>query len=85
MTLFRWPLAQVRLEGGRLLSEIVTWCSEHGESFGDDSGFKRVLKNSYHHIKRWKLSLTFDSKLSLPFDSKLKWKLSDLDVQRIVL
>ena len=24
MTSFRWPLAQVRLEGGRLLSEIVT-------------------------------------------------------------
>ena len=32
MTSFRWPLGQVRLEGGRLLSEIVTWCSEHGES-----------------------------------------------------
>ena len=24
MTSFHWPLAQVRLEGGRLLSEIVT-------------------------------------------------------------
>ena len=24
MTSFRWPLAQVRMEGGRLLSEIVT-------------------------------------------------------------
>ena len=75
MTSFRWPLGQVRLEGGRLLSEIVTWCSKHGESFGDDSGLDRVRKNPYRHIKRRKLSLSFDS--------KLKWKLSDLDVQRV--
>ena len=75
MTSFRWPLGLVRLEGGRLLSEIVTWCSEHGESSGDDSGLDGVLKNLYRHIKR--------RKLSLPFDSKLKWKLSDLDVQRV--
>ena len=40
MTSFRWPLAQVRLEGGRLLSEIMIWCSEHRESSGDDSGLK---------------------------------------------
>ena len=75
MTSFRWPLGQVRLEGGRLLSEIVTWCSEHAESSGDDSGLDGVRKNPYRHIKR--------RKLSLPFDSKLKWKLSDLDVQRV--
>ena len=42
MTSFCWPLGQVRLEGRRLLSEIVTWCSEHGESSGDDSGLDRV-------------------------------------------
>ena len=42
MTSFRWPLAQVWLEGGSLLSEIVTWCSEHGESSGDDSGLGRI-------------------------------------------
>ena len=40
MTSFRWPLAQVRLEGGRLLSKIVTWCSKHGESSGDNSGLE---------------------------------------------
>ena len=73
MTSFCWPLEQVRLEGGRLLLEIVTWCSEHGESSGDDSGLDGVRKNPYRHIKR--------RKLSLPFDSKLKWKLSD--VQRV--
>ena len=74
MTSFRWPLDQVRLEGRRLMSEIVTWCSEHGESSGDDSGLDGVRKNPYR-IKR--------RELSLPFDSKLKWKLSDLDVQRV--
>ena len=38
MTSFQWRLAQIWLEGGRLLSEIVTWSSEHAESFGEDSG-----------------------------------------------
>ena len=63
MTSFRWLLGQVRLEGGRLLSEIVAWCSEHGECSGDDSGLDGVWKNPYCHIKRRKLSLPFDSKL----------------------
>ena len=51
MTLFRWLLGQVRFEGGRLLSEIVTWCSEHAESSGDDPGLDGVQKNPYRHIK----------------------------------
>ena len=72
MTSFRWPLAQVRLEGGRLLSEIVTWCSEHGESSGDDLGLEGARKNPYRHLKR--------RKLNPPVETKLKWKLSDLDV-----
>ena len=72
MTSFHWPLGQVRLEGGRFLSEIVTWYSKLGESSGDNLGLDGVRKNPYRHIKR--------RKLSLPFDSKLKWKLSDLDV-----
>ena len=75
MTSFRWPLAQVRLDEGRLLSEIVTWCSEHGESSGDDSGLEGARKNPYHHMKR--------RKLSPPIETKLKWKLSDSDVQRV--
>ena len=75
MTSFRWPLAQVRLDGGRLLSEIVTWCSEHGESSGDDSGLEGARKNPYRHLKR--------RKLSPPVDTKLKQKLSDSDVQRV--
>ena len=51
MTSFRWPLGQVRFEGGRLMSVIVTWCSEHAKSSGDDSGLDGVRKNPYRHIK----------------------------------
>ena len=72
MTSFRWPLGQVRLEEGRLLSEIVTWCSKHAKFSGDDSRLDGVQKNPYRHIKRWKLSLLYNS--------KLKWKLLDSDV-----
>ena len=75
MTSFRWPLAQVRLEGERLISEIVTWCSEHGKSFGDDLGLEGVRKYPYRHMKR--------RKLSPMVETKLKWNLSDLDVQRV--
>ena len=75
MTSFRWPLARVRLEEGRLLSKIVTWCSEHGESSRDDSGLEGARKNPYRHMKR--------QKLSPPLETKLKWKLSDSDVQRV--
>ena len=52
MASFRWPLAQVRLEGGRLLLEIVTWCSKHGESSRHDSRLEGARKNPYHHMKR---------------------------------
>ena len=75
MTLFCWPLAQVRLERGRFLSGIMIWYLEHGESSGDDLELEGVRKNSYRHIKQQKLSPLFDSKLKL--------KLSDLDVQKV--
>ena len=75
MTLFWWLLTQLRLEEGRLLSEIVTWCFEHAESSGEDSGLEGVQKIPYRHIKRWKLSP--------PVDSKLNWKLSDSDVHKV--
>ena len=75
MTSFRWPLAQVRLDGGRLLSEIVTWCFEHRESSGDDLGLEGARKNPYRHMKRRKLSPSVET--------KLKRKLSDSDVQRV--
>ena len=63
MTSFQWPLAQVRLERGKLLSEIVIWCSEHGESSGDDSGLEGARKNPYRHLKRLKLSPPVETKL----------------------
>ena len=75
MTSFRWPLAQVRLEGGRLLSEIVTWCSEHAKSSGDDSGLKGLSKNPNRYVKRWKLSMLVES--------KLKRKSSNTEVQKV--
>ena len=75
MTSFRWPLAQVRLEGGRLLSEIVIWCSEHAKFFGDNLGLEGLPKNPYCHVKR--------RKLSTPVESKLKRKSLDMEVQKV--
>ena len=75
MTSFQWPLAQVRLEGGRLLSEIITWCSEHAKSSGDDSGLEGLPKNPYCHVKRQELSTTVKS--------KLKKKSTDMEVQKV--
>ena len=75
ITSFRWRLAQVRLEGGRLLSEIVTWCSEHRESSEDNLGLEGDRKNPYRHLKR--------RKLSPPIETKFKRKLSDSDIQRV--
>ena len=57
MTSFRWPIAQVCLEGGRLLSEIVTWCFEHAKSSRDNSGLDGLAKSPYRYVKRipdWK-------------------------------
>ena len=75
MTSFWWPLVQVRLEGERLLSEIITWCSEHAKSYGDDLGLEGLPKNPYRHVKRWKLSTTVES--------KLKRKSTDMEVQKV--
>lgn len=75
MTSFRWPLTQVRLVGGLLLSEIVTWCSEHAPLTNDDSGLEGVPKNPYRHIKRRKLIQTVES--------KLKRKTSDEEVRKV--
>ena len=75
MTSFRWPLAQVRLEGGRLLSEIITWCSKHAKSYGDDSELEGLPKDPYRHVKRRKLSMTAES--------KMKRKSTDMEVQKV--
>lgn len=75
MTSFRWPHTQVRLEGGRLLSEIATSCSEHAGSTGEDFGLEGISKNPYRHIKRRKFTRTGES--------KVKRKTLNADVQKV--
>jgi hypothetical protein len=47
MTTMCWPLTHVRLEGGRLLSEIILFYSENALSDGSDDGLDGVKKNPY--------------------------------------
>jgi hypothetical protein len=47
MTPMRWPLTHVRLEGGRLLSEIILFCSENAPSDGSGNRLDGVKKNPY--------------------------------------
>jgi hypothetical protein len=51
MTTMRWPLTHVRLEGGRMLSEIILFYSENALSDGLDG----VKKNPYRFNVRRKL------------------------------
>jgi hypothetical protein len=55
MTTMRSPLTHVRLEGGRLLSEINLFCFENALSDGSDDGFNGVKKNPYCFNVRRKL------------------------------
>ena len=55
MTTMRWPLTHVRLEGGRLLSEIILFCSENAVSDVSDDGLDGVRKNPYRFNVRRKL------------------------------
>ena len=66
---------QVCLKEGRLLCQIVTWCSKHAKSTCDDYGLEGLPKNPYRHVKR--------RKLSMPVESKLKRKSSDMEVQKV--
>ena len=47
MTPMRWLLTHVRLEGGRMLLEIIIFCSESAPSDGSDNELDRVKKNPY--------------------------------------
>jgi hypothetical protein len=58
MTTMRWPLMHVRLEGGRLLSEIILFCSENTLSNGSDDGLDGVKKNPYRFNVRRKLLMS---------------------------
>jgi hypothetical protein len=55
MITMRWPLMHVRLEGGRMLSEIILFCFENALSDGSDNGLDGVKKNPYHFNVRRKL------------------------------
>jgi hypothetical protein len=55
MTTMRWPLTHVRLEGGRMLSEIILFCSENALSDGSDDCLDGVKKNPYRFNVRRKL------------------------------
>jgi hypothetical protein len=55
MTTMHWPLTHVRLEGGRMLSEIILFCSENALSDGSDDGLDEVKKNPYRFNVRRKL------------------------------
>jgi hypothetical protein len=55
MTTMRWPLTHVRLEGGRMLFEIILFCSENALSDGSDDGLDGVKKNPYRFNVRRKL------------------------------
>jgi hypothetical protein len=55
MTTMRWPLTHVRLEGGRMLSEIILFCSKNALSDGSDDGLDKVKKNPYRFNVRRKL------------------------------
>jgi hypothetical protein len=55
MTTMCWPLTHVRLEGGRLLLEIISFCSENTLSDGSDDGLDGVKKNPYRFNVRRKL------------------------------
>jgi hypothetical protein len=59
MTPMCWPLTHVRLEGGRLLSEVVLFCSKNAPSDGSNDGLNGVKKNPYRFNVRMKL-LRFD-------------------------
>jgi hypothetical protein len=77
MTTFRWSLIQVKLEGSRLFSEIVTWFFENAVPDNEDTGLEGMAKNPYHHIKRRKLQYFRNS--------KLRRKTSKLDVHGVGL
>jgi hypothetical protein len=55
MTTMHWPLTHVKLEGGRLLSEIILFCSENALSDGSNDGLDGVKKNPYCFNVRTKL------------------------------
>jgi hypothetical protein len=78
MTTMRWTLTHVRLEGGRMLSEIILFCSENALSDGSDDGLDGVKKNPYRFNVRRKL-LRFDDCAT----TKIHQKTSPEEVRKV--
>jgi hypothetical protein len=78
MTPIRWLLTHVRLEGGRLLSEIILFCSENAPSDGSDDGLNGVKKNPYHFNVCRTLPRSDDCTTM-----KLHWKTSLEEVRKV--
>jgi hypothetical protein len=78
VTTMRWPLSRTILEGGRLLSKIVTLCSNVANMVEfEDGGFYEIPKNLYRSVRRKLLP-----KDLIPI-SKLKHKTLEVKVQKV--
>jgi hypothetical protein len=77
MTTMRWPLTHVRLEGGRLLLEIILLCSGNAVSDVSNDKLDGVKKNPYRFNVRRKLLRSNDYT-----SSKLNQKTSMEEVRK---
>jgi hypothetical protein len=73
-----WPLTHVQLEGGRMLSEIILFCSKNAPSDGSDDGLDGVKKNPYRFNVRRKLLRSDDCTTT-----KLHRKTSPEEVRKV--
>jgi hypothetical protein len=71
MTSMRWPLTHVRLEGGRLLLEIILFCSENAPSNRNDDGLDEVKKNPYR-FNVWRKLMRYDDCTTTKFQASSK-------------
>jgi hypothetical protein len=78
MTTMCWLLSHMRLEGGRLLSDIVMLCSEVAQMDSMDcAGLQGIPRNPYRSVRRKILSR------DQPHVSKLKFKTSEDEVRKV--
>jgi hypothetical protein len=78
MTTMYCPLTHVRLEGERLLYEIILFCSENALSNGSDDGLDREKKNPYRFNVRRKLLRSDDCATT-----KIHQKTSSEEVRKV--
>ena len=78
MTTMHWPLTHVRLEGGRLLLEIILFCSKNALSDGNNDELDGVKKNPYR-FNFWRKLMMSDNCTT----TKLQWKTSPDKVRKV--